>query len=64
MVTMEGELDEAGQKVQTFSCRINKYWDIMDNVINVINTAVCYILKLSREQSRKNIFLSFCVSVK
>ena len=32
----EGELDEGGQKVRTSSCKINKYRDVMYNIINKI----------------------------
>ena len=38
----KGELDEGGQKVQTCSYEINTR-DVMYNMINIINTAVCYI---------------------
>ena len=33
----QGYLDEGGQKVQTSS-----YRDVMYNMINIINTTVCY----------------------
>ena len=45
----EGELDEGIQKVQTFSYKINKYQGCNLHMINIMNTAVCYIQKLLRE---------------
>ena len=45
----EGGLYESGQKVQTSSYKINKYKGCNVNMINVINIAVYYILKLLRE---------------
>ena len=38
----EGELDEGGQNVQTSSYNISTR-DVMHTMINIINTAVCYI---------------------
>ena len=37
-----GKIDEGGQKVQISSCKINTT-DMMYNMINIINTGVCYI---------------------
>ena len=37
----KSELDEGSQKVQTNSYKINKYWDVMYNMINIINITVC-----------------------
>ena len=38
------ELDEGDQKVQTFSYKIHKSWDVMYNIVNT----VLYIQKLLR----------------
>ena len=38
----EGKLDEGGRKLQTPSYKINTR-DVMYNMINIINTAICYI---------------------
>lgn len=38
----EGELSEDSQKVQTLSYRINSR-NVMYSMINIINTAICYI---------------------
>ena len=38
----EGELVEGSQKVQIYSYKISAR-DVMYNLINIINTAVCYI---------------------
>ena len=43
----EGEWNEGGQKVQTSSCKISTR-DVMCNMINITNTAVCHVWKLSR----------------
>ena len=45
----EEELEACGQKVQTFGCKINKYWGVMYKMINIINISVCYVGKLLRE---------------
>ena len=42
-------LNEGGQKVQIPTYKINKYRDVMHNMINIINTDVCYIWKLLRK---------------
>ena len=44
-------LDEESQKVQASSYKINKYWgyNVLYNMINIINTATCYIWKLLTE---------------
>ena len=34
----EGELDEGSQKVQTSSYKIRKYYSVMYNMINIIDT--------------------------
>ena len=40
----ERKLDEASQEVQTSNYKINKYFrDVVYNMINIINTLVCYI---------------------
>ena len=39
----EGKMYEGDQKVQTFSYKIKSSRDVMDNAINIINTAICYI---------------------
>ena len=39
----EGELDEGGQNIQTSSYKINSTRDSLYNMINIINTAICYI---------------------
>ena len=38
-----GELDKGGQKVQTSSLGQISTRDVVYNVVNIINTAVCYI---------------------
>ena len=38
-----GGVEEGGQKVQISTYKINKYRDVMYNMINIINTDVCYI---------------------
>ena len=35
-------LDEGGQKVQSSRYKINKYQEYKQDMINIINTAVCY----------------------
>ena len=47
------ELDDGSQKVKTFSYKINGC-DIIYNMINIINNAIYYILKLFREYSHHN----------
>ena len=42
------ELDEGDQKVQTFSYKIHKLWDVMYSVVTIVNT-VLHIQKLLRE---------------
>ena len=41
---LEGELDEGSQNVQIPIIRQINTKDVMYNMINIINTAVCYIL--------------------
>ena len=42
------QLDEGDQKVQTFSYKIHKLWDVMYSVVTIVNT-VLHIQKLLRE---------------
>ena len=46
-------MEEGGQKVHISSYKINKYWDTMFNMINAINTTVCYI-KIAKKVNPKN----------
>lgn len=42
----DGELDEGGQKVYIYSCTIIEVLipgEVTNNMINTVNTAVCYI---------------------
>ena len=45
----EVELDEGDRKLKTSRYKINKYWDITYNMINIINTTLFCIWKLFRE---------------
>ena len=42
------QLVEGDQKVQTFSYKIHKLWDVMYSVVTIVNT-VLHIQKLLRE---------------
>ena len=42
------QLDEGDQKVQTFSYKIHKLWNVMYSVVTIVNT-VLHIQKLLRE---------------
>ena len=44
----KNQLDEGDQKVQTFSYKIHKLWDVMYSVVTIVNT-VLHIQKLLRE---------------
>ena len=44
-----GEMSEAGQKVQTFSYKMNKFWDLMYIMITTANNTVSHTWKLLRE---------------
>ena len=41
-----GEFGEGGQKVQTSSCEINKYEDVMYNMMSIVNTIMWYMWKV------------------
>ena len=58
----EWELDGGREKVHSSSYKLNKYKDVMYNLINIINTAVCYVRKLLRVNPKssshgKDVFL-------
>ena len=40
-----GGMDEVSWKVQTFSYKVNNTRNVMYNMLNMINIAVCYIWK-------------------
>ena len=48
-----GELDEGGQKVQTSRYKVNKCWDVIYIMINIINYLVCY-MKIVKRVNRKS----------
>ena len=57
------EMGEDGQKVQTFSNKINKFWDVMYSIVTSINSTVMYILKflkkiLKSSHPKKNKFVT------
>ena len=38
-----GKMGEGGQEVQNFRYRINKSWDVMYSVVNIVNNIVLHI---------------------
>ena len=50
---MCGRLNEGGQKVQISTYKLNKYRDVMYNMINIINTDACYIMKVVEKANPK-----------
>ena len=38
-----GKMDEAGEKVQTSNCKINKFWDIRYGIMTKVNNTVSHI---------------------
>lgn len=38
-----GEIGEGSQKVQTYSYKINKFWDVIYNMATEANNAILYV---------------------
>lgn len=34
---------EGGQRIQTSSCKVNKFWDVIYNMMILVSNAVLYI---------------------